>query len=482
MDTSPPLKMSKSRLDSDYDSNEDEAKAAEIGETAPAQATKVPKKAKKTTSDSLIEQLVQTLTANQSHTQQILQERVELTDLVQGLGKTEVDAPKLKKLTKDSFIKFVELYDGYYQARGRERMVERIDPTSRGYAAKICKTDINSLLLMDNEEFRELMSKKFGVDNATGHKQTLQSLAMKKCELDGFSRDNVETYVDSFMRLITVNPALVDYKKKGATEKQANIWFIDGLQPDEFQTAVRAHDTKTIDDTNETLNDDITEFEGYMRIAQVTKAKGGKKGVPTPLKGSPTAPLDKKTHYDCGNCGSPDHDRKACPRRDECLQCKTKSHGYWSSACLLFIAWQQKKDRQRQQNGEYNKGGRFSAAYASPQQTSPSAIAPVCLQASASPAFGASETATMIQALQAQIDQLKAEKVKKKLLDSGANISIVSSLSHLDTNTFPTFLRADKPSVVETANNSTMDIQGRGQFEVIVYYPLVNIHEKKMLW
>ena len=54
---------------------------------------------------------------------------------------------------------------------------------------------------------------------------------------------------------------------------------------------------------------------------------------------------------------------------------------------------------------------------------------------------------------------------KRKILDSGANISIVSSLSHLDSNTFPTFLRADKPFVVQIANNSTMENQGRGQFE-----------------
>ena len=60
--------------------------------------------------------------------------------------------------------------------------------------------------------------------------------------------------------------------------------------------------------------------------------------------------------------------------------------------------------------------------------------------------------------------QLAAKEVKKKLLDSGANISIVSNLSHSDSNTFPTFLRADKPSVVETANISTMTIQGQGQF------------------
>ena len=143
----------------------------------------------------------------------------------------------------------------------------------------------------------------------------------------------METYVDSFMSLITCNPALVDCKKKGATEKQANTWFIDGLQPDEIQTAVRAHDTKTIDDTNDLLGDDITEFEGYMRIAKVTKAKGGKKWAPAPVKGTPVAQVDKQMHYDCGNCGSPDRDRKVCPREDEGHQCKTKSHAYWSQTC-----------------------------------------------------------------------------------------------------------------------------------------------------
>ena len=146
---------------------------------------------------------------------------MELTELVQGLGKTEVNAPKLKKLTKESFIKFVELYDGYIQSQGREPMVKLIAVTTRGYAAKICKTYTQNLLLMDNDEFKEFMSKKFGVDNATGHKQSLQSLAMKKCELIGLSRENVETYVDSFMSLITCNPALVDCKKKDATEKSA---------------------------------------------------------------------------------------------------------------------------------------------------------------------------------------------------------------------------------------------------------------------
>ena len=60
----------------------------------------------------------------------------------------------------------------------------------------------------------------------------------------------------------------------------------------------------------------------------------------------------------------------------------------------------------------------------------------------------------------------QAEISKKKLLDSGANISIVSSLTHLDPNTNPLFHSADKPlRNVETANNSKMPIQGQGKFE-----------------
>jgi hypothetical protein len=50
-------------------------------------------------------------------------------------------------------------------------------------------------------------------------------------------------------------------------------------------------------------------------------------------------------------------------------------------------------------------------------------------------------------------------------LDSGANVSILSNLSHLDPNSIPKIRRADKPSGVETANNSTMEIAGEGQFE-----------------
>ena len=65
----------------------------------------------------------------------------------------------------------------------------------------------------------------------------------------------------------------------------------------------------------------------------------------------------------------------------------------------------------------------------------------------------------------AQIEALKAEKVirngKNFFLDSGASHSVISHLSHVDTNTIPC-RRDDKSSGVETANGAIMPISGDG--------------------
>ena len=105
---------------------------------------------------------------------------------------------------------------------------------------------------------------------------------MTKCTIQGFSRQNVETYINDFMTKITCYPALVDSTKKGASAKQANTWFIDGLQPDEFRQAVRAHDTKEIEETCELISEDITEFEGVLRVLGLTQLKGVFKNAPVP--------------------------------------------------------------------------------------------------------------------------------------------------------------------------------------------------------
>ena len=87
----------------------------------------------------LAAQLLQALSDSQSTVQQIIQDKLEIMTLVHGSSKTETIAPKLKKLTKENIIKFVDLYDVYTQDSGRERMVDLIAPTSFGYVAFLCK-------------------------------------------------------------------------------------------------------------------------------------------------------------------------------------------------------------------------------------------------------------------------------------------------------------------------------------------------------
>ena len=53
-------------------------------------------------------------------------------------------------------------------------------------------------------------------------------------------------------------------------------------------------------------------------------------------------------------------------------------------------------------------------------------------------------------------------KRKKTILDSGANISIISDFSHLDPNT--PYCTAEEPRGVETANQSVIAISGSGTF------------------
>ena len=61
----------------------------------------------------------------------------------------------------------------------------------------------------------------------------------------------------------------------------------------------------------------------------------------------------------------------------------------------------------------------------------------------------------------AQLDE--ALNVKKlTILDSGANISIISDITHLDTNTVPLCRRAEDAPGVETASGGAMAISGRG--------------------
>ena len=129
---------------------------------------------------------------------------------------------------------------------------------------------------------------------------------------------------------------------------------------------------------------------------------------------------------------------------------------------FLHVTWRDNKQRKGQWKDGYNMAKAFGATSHAPISAQHCPSAPPC-----PPVSDTSDK--KYAALEAKMDMIFAHMIakveKKKLLDSGANISIVSSLSHLDTNTFPTCLRAEKPSVVQTANNSTMAIHGRGQFQ-----------------
>ena len=112
--------------------------------------------------------------------------------------------------------------------------------------------------------------------------------------------------------------------------------------------------------------------------------------------------------------------------KDECLQCKTKSHDNWSQQRPLFMAWRDNK----QQKGQCHEGSK------NPWASSP------CPPASGS-------TVQLLVALQAHLSTTSAQlaairggQKKRFFLDSGANISIVSSLSQLYCNKIKTVFRA----------------------------------------
>ena len=78
-----------------------------------------------------------------------------------------------------------------------------------------------------------------------------------------------------------------------------------------------------------------------------------------------------------------------------------------------------------------------------------------------------SEKDSEIAALRLENEQLRAareaEEIKKVSLDSGANVSMIADIRHVDTNTTPLFNRGEEPHGVETANQGVMPVDGHDQ-------------------
>ena len=82
---------------------------------------------------------------------------LEITTMVQGFGKTEINAPKLKTFIKKDTIKFVGLYEVYVQDDGLDSMVDLLAPTSLGYTAFLCKMTKDQLKMTSDADFVEIM-------------------------------------------------------------------------------------------------------------------------------------------------------------------------------------------------------------------------------------------------------------------------------------------------------------------------------------
>ena len=68
------------------------------------------------------------------------------------------------------------------------------------------------------------------------------------------------------------------------------------------------------------MGDDITEFEGVIRVLGITQLKGAIKATTNPhvatSRGSILSGHVNKSRFPCGNCGG-DHDKKTCEHRNE---------------------------------------------------------------------------------------------------------------------------------------------------------------------
>ena len=147
-------------------------------------------------------------------------------------------------------------------------------------------------------------------------------------------------------------------------------------------------------------------------------------------------PFKSAEEKPCFHCDQPGHRHFNCPYKNECLRCKTKDHAYWAPG---VCGW--RKDVQK----------KFSVD--KKQVKAMSAVA---------------QESSVVAALQLELEQLRAalkevNRKKRIFLDSGANTSIISDLSHTDPHSSTSLCRAEEPRGVETANGSIMPIVGMGQ-------------------
>ena len=348
----------------------------------------------------------------------------------------EKGAPLWITATTEGWMEFDYSHKAYQHIGGQEGILKLTDKDNLEYIATyILEDTVEVLKTMTDPELRNLFNKYFNVEEATSYSTELPKLYMPKST--NFSRDAIQKFASIFLKTLLRNPNYSIPTKGGTTPKKINEMFISGIQPSAFVVDIKRYGTETVNDTNKVIQLHLPKFQQLVNMGGYTS---NIKPVELTITKIPQKSIGAKNGgQKCQHCDQPGHGYLDCPSKAECLRCKTAAHPYWHRDC----AYRQSKFAQRDNLQKGPQAKAMAAVVSAPANTE---LAD--LKASVA------SLATLMADLIAKV------KRKKKLLDSGANISIISDTSHLDPNT--TFCRAEEPRGVETANQSVMAISGSG--------------------
>ena len=395
-------------------------------------------------------------TLEQVQLQELLQASTEATtDAIYTSSDVEKGAHKLDTITRESWIDFKPRYTTYKHSKGRRTMAQLVNPLKINFCAKyIFDIPPSDFLLMNDAVFTNILDSNFDIEKASDHNKVLSALKMKE---NNFNRTLIEVYCCEFLDALEKNPNFRDPENGGTTEKLINVIFVSGLKSDLFRQNIERHGTEDTAATYKAIKNLLPKFQESINMGFNLQSVQHSSNHKTPSAEKPPY-AEVKHSVNCQNCGEPGHTFRACPFRAECKKCKTKSHAYWSSQspqCPLFTAWKAKDDAQRAKNGlppfvkkVYSASGRVAAP---PTDPSVDLVA-----------FAAMERALRAQTLEFAEYKAEKEKVKPTIIDSGANVSVISDVTHVDTNTVPLCRRAEDATGVVTASGEELDISGRG--------------------
>ena len=389
--------------------------------------------------------------------QQLLQVSIDTAKVQQTFNvdqrEVEKNAPRLTELDRESYIEFKSLNDVYEQKLGSKSVIQRMDPKKIKVCAKyIAFMDIAKFLLLDNSEIFAILDKEFGIDTSTNYLAVLKNLYMKPCE---FSRSAIEKYVTSFLLALEDNPTFQNPACGGASEKVISKMFVTGIQPAHFRESLDRYSPETVMASKQAITNELPVYQRAVDLGMVPIGKYVEKTPHITLKGkSPSTPYASAAPFQptwpCRNCDQPGHAWSKCPRKESCLRCPpgTPTHPYWHPTKCVY---------RRSQPANTSQAKPSAKAFAA---VVPTVLAPDPAMLALQAKFDAQEEAFAAYKI--------ANVQKRKFVDSGANVSILSDHTHMDTNSIPLCRRAEDAQGVVTAAGVPMEITGSANFEGVV--------------